>query len=67
MSIHIAQAKFKHLKELGLGPSYRTDSRVKTCCRQLLSLNLLPAEKIRKRFDKIKEQIEMEEDLHDGG
>jgi hypothetical protein len=26
---------------------------------------LLPAEKIRKPFDKIKEQIEMEEDLHD--
>jgi hypothetical protein len=32
-AFHIAQAKFKHLKELGLGPSYRTDSRVKTCCR----------------------------------
>ena len=60
---HIAQAKFRKLKELGLGPLYKTDIRVKTYCRQLLSLNLLPAEKIRKRFADIKEQVQKLPDM----
>lgn len=62
-AFHIAQAKLRHLKALGLGPAYKRDPRVKKFCRQLLTLNLLPAHKIRKRFNCIKEKVEAEGDL----
>ncbi len=49
-NFHICQAKFRYLQKIGMGPLYRKDNNTRTVCRQLLSLNLLPAEKISKRF-----------------
>jgi hypothetical protein len=58
------QAMFKNMKKKRLGPIYNSDKATRTICRliiimikknylffrKLMSLNLLPAEKISKRF-----------------
>jgi hypothetical protein len=56
-SFHINQAMFKNLKKLGLGPLYQDRKDVRTICRQILSLNLLPHNKIEKRFKDIEEKV----------
>jgi hypothetical protein len=43
---------FKNLKKLGLGPDYQRDKTTRKICRQIMSLNLLPADKIEKRFSR---------------
>ena len=49
-NFHICQAKFRYLKKIGMGPLYKKDQTTRKICRQLLSLNLLPAEKIGDQF-----------------
>jgi hypothetical protein len=56
-SFHITQAMFKHLKKIGMGPIYQKDKATRKVCREILSLNLLPAEKIAKRFNVIVEEV----------
>ncbi|EFX72005.1 hypothetical protein DAPPUDRAFT_326561 [Daphnia pulex] len=53
---HLNQAMFKNMKKIGLGPIYNKDDATRTVCRQLMSLNLLPAEKISKQFYVIVEE-----------
>ncbi len=44
-SFHLNQAMFRHIKKIWLGPQYRKNKQTRTVCRELMSLNLLPAEK----------------------
>jgi len=55
-SFHLTQSFYRNIKLIGLGPSYRKDSQTRKTCRELLSLYLLPADKIAKRFQKIAEE-----------
>ncbi|XP_046445142.1 uncharacterized protein LOC124194801 [Daphnia pulex] len=52
-SFHLTQSFYRNIKAIGLSPAYRKDSQTRNTCRELLSLYLLPAEKIRKRFQSI--------------
>jgi hypothetical protein len=52
-TFHIIQSFYRNIKTIGLGLAYRKDSLIRKTCRELLSLHLLPAEKIRKRFQNI--------------
>lgn len=56
-SFHLNQAMYRHIKKIGLGPQYRKNQQTRTLCRELLSLNLLPAEKIEKRFNAIVDEV----------
>jgi hypothetical protein len=44
-TVHLNQAIFRHIKKIGLGPQYRKNKQKRTVCRELMSLNLLPAKK----------------------
>ena len=54
-SFHLTQSFYRNIKSIGLGPAYPNDSQTRKTCQELLSLYLLPAKKIRKRFLTIKE------------
>jgi hypothetical protein len=41
-----------------MGPIYRDDKQVRIICREIMSLNLMPAEKITKRFESIVKEID---------
>lgn len=56
-SFHINQAMFKNLKKIGLGPLYQASKNIRTICRQILSLNLLPHDNILKRFEAIEDKV----------
>jgi hypothetical protein len=56
-SFHITQAMFKNLKKIGMGPMYQKDKATREICREILSLNLMPFEKIEKRFNFIVEKV----------
>ena len=56
-SFHINQAMFKNLKKIGLGPLYQERKAIRSICRQILSLNLLPHDKIVKRFEAIEAKV----------
>jgi hypothetical protein len=45
-SFHLTQSMFKNLKKNGMGPDYQRDKKTRKICWQIMSLNLLPAEKI---------------------
>lgn len=49
----MTQSSYINIKAKGLGPSYRMDSQTRKACSKLLSLYLLFAEKIEKRFERI--------------
>lgn len=49
-SFHLTQSFYRNIKSIGLGPAYRKDSQTRKTCRELLSLYLLPAKKIKKGF-----------------
>lgn len=40
-----------------MGPDYQRDKKTRKICWQIMSLNLLPAEKIEKRFKATKIEI----------
>ena len=48
---------FKNLKKIGLGPLYQERKAIRSICRQILSLNLLPHDKIVKRFEAIEAKV----------
>jgi hypothetical protein len=52
-SFHLTQSFYRNIKAIGLSLAYRKDSQTRNICRELLGLYLLPAEKIRKRFQTI--------------
>ncbi|EFX68762.1 hypothetical protein DAPPUDRAFT_329796 [Daphnia pulex] len=52
-SFHLTQSFYRNIKLIGLAPSYRKDSRTRKTCRELLTLYLLPEDKITKRFQQI--------------
>ena len=54
---HLNQAMFKNIKKIGLGPQYIRDKQCRQMCRQIMSLNLLPKNKIVKRFQGIVEEV----------
>jgi len=56
-SFHLTQAMFKNLKKLGLGPDYQQNKATRKICREIMSLNLLPADKIEKRFKAIEIEV----------
>ena len=41
-----------------MGPIYRDDKQIRIICREIMSLNLMPAEKITKRFESIVKEID---------
>ena len=41
-----------------MGPIYRDDQEVRTICREIMSLNLMPEKKIIKRFESIVKEID---------
>jgi len=47
---HWTQSLFRFIQQNGLRRAYRTDQEVRNKCRQLMSLHLMPHEKIEKRF-----------------
>nr|CAH0100573.1 unnamed protein product [Daphnia galeata] len=49
-SFHLTQSFYHNIKTIGLSIEYRTDSKTRRTCRELMSLYLLPADKIRRRF-----------------
>ncbi len=55
---HLCQALYKNLKEIGMSSQYRQCEKTRELCRQLLSLNLLPSERIEKRFRAIVAEVE---------
>jgi hypothetical protein len=50
---HWTQSLFRFIQQNGLRRAYRTDQEVRNKCRQLMSLHLMPHEKIEKRFKSI--------------
>ncbi len=54
-SFHLTQSFYRNIKKIGLAPQYRKDKETRKICRQILSLHLLPAEKIVKQFQNIKD------------
>jgi hypothetical protein len=54
---HLNQAMFQNIKKIGLGPQYIRDKQCRQICRQIMSLNLLPKDKIEKRFRGIVEEV----------
>jgi hypothetical protein len=54
-SFHLTQSFYRNIKKIGLAPQYRKDQETRKICRQMLSLHLLPAEKIVKQFQNIKD------------
>ena len=57
-AFHWSQCLFKRLKKLGLAPLYVENRETRFAIRQLMSLNLLPADKIRPAFYNIAEQVQ---------
>jgi hypothetical protein len=57
-TVHLNQAIFRHIKKIGLGPQYRKNKQKRTVCRELMSLNLLPAKKkLKKKFNATVEEV----------
>jgi hypothetical protein len=54
----LCQALYKNLKEIGMLSQYRLCKKTREICRQLLSLNLLPSERIEKLFRAIVAEVE---------
>ena len=52
-SFHWCQAVFRKIKQFGINTLYRKSSSYYKICRKLLTLNLLPASKIPRAFDRI--------------
>ncbi len=57
-AFHWTQAVFRRLKKLGLGSLYARNVAVKTLCRKLMSLHLLPKNDIPKCFYSLQRQAE---------
>lgn len=53
-SFYLNQAIVQKMREIGLGPLYFNNFNVRKSCRQILALNLMPAEKIEIEFLTIK-------------
>jgi hypothetical protein len=49
------QSFYRNIKKIGLGPQYREGQETRKICRKMLSLHLLPTEKIVKQFQNIKD------------
>jgi hypothetical protein len=52
---HLNQSFYRNIKKIGLAPLYRRDKDIRKICREILSLYLLPHNKIEGRFNYIKE------------
>ena len=55
---HLCQVLYKNLKEIGMSSQYWQCEKTREICRQLLRLNLLPSERIEKRFCAIIAEVE---------
>jgi len=53
-SFHFRQAVFRKLQECGLQTLYRRNSRIRSICTKLMSLNLLPGRLIPMAFESLK-------------
>jgi hypothetical protein len=57
-TVQLNQAMFRHIKKIGLGSQYRKNKQTRTLCRELMSLNLLPAKKkLKKKFNATVEEV----------
>jgi hypothetical protein len=57
-TVHLNQAMFRHIKKIRLGSQYGMNKQTRTLCRELMSLNLLPAKKkLKKKFNATVEEV----------
>ena len=56
-AFHWTQCLFRNLKKIGLVPFYRDEKSVSLLCKQVMSLHLLPIEKIKPQFSLLRNQI----------